>query len=137
MCREFGFVVHDCILMLLQQHSLACRCCCSNAVSDLVSTVVPDLVSAVVMSYPVCFAMGFTDRLSMYRLHGSAAFPDAETLVIPLMGLQIIGVPMRSHAGQGRLFFPWQNMNGLTLNFSMQELRFEFMSHEFIMLALL
>ena len=26
MCREFGYVVHDCMLMVLQQHSLACRC---------------------------------------------------------------------------------------------------------------
>ena len=113
------------------------RCCCSNAVSDLVSTVVPDLVSAVVMSFPVCFAMGFTDRLSMYRLHGSAAFPDAETLVITLTRLQMIGVPMRSNADQDWLFLSWQNLDGLTLYLNMQELRFELMSHEFMILALM
>ena len=113
------------------------RCCCSNAVSDLVSTVVPDLVSAVVMSFPVCFAMGFTDRLSVYRLHGSAAFPDAETLVIPLMRQQLIGVPMRSNADQDWLFLSWQNLDGLTLFFNTLELRFELMSREFMILALM
>ena len=73
----------------------------------------------------------------MYRLHGSAAFPDAETLVIPLMRLQIIGVPMRSHDDQDWLFVSWQNLDGLTLYLFMRELHFELMSHEFMIIALM
>ena len=136
-----------CVVSLDMWCMLACSCCCSitilhvdvaaATVSNLASTVVLDLVSLVPMSFSVNFAMGFTERLSIYCLHGSADCPDAESLVIPLMQLQIIGVPMRSHAGQDWFFLSWQNLNGITLNLFMRVLRFESMSHEFIIAALL
>ena len=59
--------------------------------------------------------MNFTDRLSVYVLVGSQPCPDAETLAIPLMRMQLIGVPMRNHDGEDWMFMTWQNLDYLVL----------------------
>ena len=59
--------------------------------------------------------MNFTDRVRMYQLVGSQQVPDAESLAIPLMRLQFIGVPIRGHDGEDWRFITWQNLDWVVL----------------------
>ena len=67
------------------------------------------------MSFPVDFAMNFTQRLSIYWLVGSQPCPDAESLIIPLMRMQVIGMPFRNHCGEDWLFMTWQNLDDVVM----------------------
>ena len=67
------------------------------------------------MSFPVDFAMNFTERLSIYVLVGSQPCPDAESLIIPLMRMQFIGMPFRNHVDEDWMFMTWQNLDDVRL----------------------
>ena len=64
------------------------------------------------------FHLNFTEHLSLYVLVGSQPCPDAETLVIPLMQMQIVGVPFRNHDGEDWMFMSWQDLDYVVIQSS-------------------
>ena len=75
----------------------------------------PRLPSPEKMSFPVNFAMNFTDRMTIYKLIGSHDVPDSETLTIPLMRMQIIGLPVRNNGGEDWVLLTYQNLDDVVL----------------------
>ena len=65
------------------------------------------------MSFPVLFTMNFGGHMLVYELVGSASFPTAECLQIPLMRNQIHGIAMRQAEGLDWLWLSYQHLHGI------------------------
>ena len=59
--------------------------------------------------------MHFTDDPIIYHIERSADFPDAETLIIPLMRIGIIGLPIRAGPGADWLLVSYQFLDHIPL----------------------
>ena len=64
-------------------------------------------------AFPVMFDMAFTENLRIYMIEGSEDMPDAETLIIPLMQEQIIGIPLRNNPTSNWIFLSYQQLHGV------------------------
>ena len=62
-------------------------------------------------TFPVPFAMGFTDSLAVYRVVGSERCPDAESLTVMLMRESFVGVPVRMRSDEPWFFLTWQRLD--------------------------
>ena len=82
--------------------------------------------------FPVMRNMAFTDRMRIYRLIGSAAVPDAETLMIPLMTQQVICMPMRMNATEDWIVISYQNLTDTVLPL-MGNMRFALVAEHFVL----
>ena len=74
-------------------------------------------------AFPVMFDMAFTENLRIYMIEGSEDMPDAETLIIPLMQEQIIGLPLRNNPTGRWLFLSYQQLHGVRANESRYRFR--------------
>ena len=74
-------------------------------------------------AFPAFFDMAFTDKLRIFMIEGSEDMPDAETLLIPLMQDQIIGLPLRNNPTGCWLFLSYQQLPGVRANESRYRFR--------------
>ena len=83
-------------------------------------------------TFPVLFYMNFTDRMRVYKLTGSAVFPDAESLMIPLMRQQFICMPMRVHQSEDWTVISYQDLTNMYLPW-MPTMRFVLIAENFFL----
>ena len=63
-------------------------------------------------SFPVSFAMEFTETLYIYEIVGSARFATAECINIPLLRMQCHGTPVRKNEYSDWWFLSYQELDG-------------------------